>query len=360
MRVLVWTPTAQEIPGGHRVQLDNTTHALRAAGVEVQRSSDEIPPMEGIDLVHGYGLSTSQVRHLRLRGVPVCLSTIYCSRRWSLGLDQRVGGEFQLARRIRLAATLAVAGMRLRHADKAEALIERTTAARMALESADMLLPNSPLEEETLRRELGVTTPAEVVPNGVSAAIFGQELPNHVERDDDVVLYVGRFEPHKNQLGLIRALRRRPYRLILVGPPHPHHPEYFQRCQREARADVEFIGDTTQDELVSLYRRARVHVLPSWYETTGLVSLEAAALGCNIVSTDRGYARSYLGDDAWYCDPGRRESIGSAVDDAMRSPTDPSLRERVLTDFTWQRAAEATIRGYERALSAQGPRRSTP
>lgn len=352
MRVLLWTPAAREIPGGHRVQLDNTTHALRAAGIDVRQSSEETASLEGFDLVHAHGLSSSQIRQCRLGGVPVCLSTIYCSRRWALALDQRVGGGLQLPRRLRLTASLASAGARLRHADKAEALIERTTAARMAFESADMLLPNSTLEEETLRRELGVTAPAQVVPNGISTTIFAAD-PLVPRQRDDVVLYVGRFEPHKNQLGLIRALRHAPYRLVLVGPPHPHHPEYFRQCRREARDDVDFIGDTTQKELVPLYRQARVHALPSWYETTGLVSLEAAALGCNIVSTDRGYARAYLGDNAWYCDPGHRDSVRRAVDSAMQSPCDPALRVRVLTDFTWQRAAEATIRGYERALSAR-------
>ena len=69
-------------------------------------------------------------------------------------------------------------------------------------------------------------------------------------------------------------------------------------------------------ELAPLYRASKVHALPSWSETTGLVSLEAALCGCNIVTTDRGYTRDYFGDMAWYCDPYDNRSIRRAVEAA--------------------------------------------
>ena len=65
--------------------------------------------------------------------------------------------------------------------------------------------------------------------------------------------------------------------------------------------------------VVALYRSARVHVLPSWFETTGLVSLEAGLCRCDVREHNRGHAREYLGDFAWYCDPADPASICSAV-----------------------------------------------
>lgn len=353
LRVLFWLPSAKEIPGGHRVQAEETARALQSHGMDVTVSRDADPRLGRFSLVHGFGLSPARVRRCRDRGVPVCLSTLYCSRRWTLGLDQRQGGGRQLARRTRLALVLGLGGMRLTHIDKYEEMMRRPTDQRLAFESADLLLPNSALEANTLRRELRVTTPMAVVPNGIDHTVFGQ--PAVVEDNrDDIVLYVGRFEPHKNQLGLIRALRGRPYKLILVGPVHPHHLDYLERCRHEA-GDVEFIQETTQQELVSLYRKARVHALPSWYETTGLVSLEAATMGCNIVSTNRGYARDYLGSNAWYCDPARDHSIAAAVDAAMQADFDPALRARILERFTWQNAADATIQAYKGVLATRLP-----
>ncbi len=349
LRVLMWTPAAREIPGGHKVQMERTADATRALGVDVTVTDEEEPSLEGFSVVHGLGLSARQIRRCRDRGIPVCLSTIYCSRRWTLGLDQRVGGGRQVRRRARLAVVLGASAVRLRHVQKMEALLESVTARRAAFECADLLFPNSALEGEVIRSELGVTTPTEVVPNGIDPGLF--DLPDDRLRRDTSVLYVGRFEPHKNQLGLIRALRRRPYRLTLVGAVHPHHQRYFQRCTSAASSRVEFLGPVAHAELPRYYGGAAVHALPSWYETTGLVSLEAAACGAKVVSTDRGYAREYLREDAWYCDPVDLHSIASAVDQAVDAPFDGALRERVRTEFTWEQAARASVRGYERVLS---------
>jgi glycosyltransferase involved in cell wall biosynthesis len=350
VRVLIWTPLARKVPGGHQVQLDLTAKALRSAGLDVVVSHDLQPSFVGYALVHGARLTADEVRRCRNAGAVVCVSTIYWSQRYTLGLDQRMGGGFDLQRRIRLAVVLAAAAARFRHAEKFEKLIGPQLEKRLAYESADLLLPNSELEAEAIRRELGVTTPQVVVPNGIDESLFGQQSAATETRDENV-LYVGRFEPHKNQLGLIRALRDRPYRLILAGPSHPHHQKYYEQCLQEAGGNVEFVPERSQADLVALYQRARVHVVPSWYETTGLVSLEAAALRCNVVTTDRGFAREYFGDLAWYCDPANPQSITKAVDEAVHSPYKTALRERVLERFTWRAAAEATLRAYRQALA---------
>jgi glycosyltransferase involved in cell wall biosynthesis len=307
------------------------------------------PPLHGYSLVHGSGMTLPQVRRCREAGLVVCLSTIYWSQRYTMGLDQRMGAGRQVARRVRLALSLAADAARLRHVEKSEDLLRRQLGARMLYESADVLLPNSAMEADTIRAELGVTTPMVVVPNGIDEAIFSQPSPPWEARSE-TVLYVGRFEPHKNQLGLIHALHDRPYELVLVGPPHPHHQEYRRECMRVAGPRVRFVSETSQEALVDLYGGARVHVLPSWYETTGLVSLEAAALGCNVVTTDRGFASEYFGPLARYCDPADPRTIAAAVDGALRTPPDPALRKRVLDRFTWRDAGQATLAAYRQAL----------
>ena len=96
-------------------------------------------------------------------------------------------------------------------------------------------------------------------------------------------------------------------------------------------------------------------MLPSWRETPGLVSLEAAAVGCPVVTTSVGSTREYFGAEALYCDPWSRASIRKAVASAIRGPGSESLRLRVRRDFTWLRAAEATLRAY-RLVLAHAPR----
>ena len=93
-----------------------------------------------------------------------------------------------------------------------------------------------------------------------------------------------------------------------------------------------------------------MHATPSLFETTGLVSLEAALGGCNVVTTSRGHAREYLGDLAWYCDPGDTSSIRRAVLAAYEAPIQDTLSKHVLDNFTWDHTARATLAGYRLLL----------
>ena len=214
----------------------------------------------------------------------------------------------------------------------------------MLLEFADLLLPNSESEAERIRATFRVTTPMQVVPNGFDPRVFS--LPDPAVQRLGVVC-VARIEPHKNQLELIKALNGSGIPLTIIGDPHPHHPSYAARCRARADANVEFRGSLSQSELADVYRGAAVHVLPSWFETTGLVSLEAAACGCAVVTTSRGDAHEYFGELAVYCDPARKESVRRAVEEALAAGAPPELSARMLERFTWEHAAQATLDAYE-------------
>jgi glycosyltransferase involved in cell wall biosynthesis len=168
---------------------------------------------------------------------------------------------------------------------------------------------------------------------------------------------VGRIEPHKNQLGLIEALRGAGLPLVIAGNDHPDHTEYAEACRRAGSGWVRFVGPVPHGspELADLYAGARVHVVASWFETTGLVSLEAALSGCSIVSTSRGHAREYLDRFATYCDPGRPDSVLAAVRQAWAAPPSPELRQRILDRYTWSHVAEATVAAYA-TLPPRAPR----
>ena len=59
-----------------------------------------------------------------------------------------------------------------------------------AYESADLLLPNAVGEAESIRRDLGVSTPMIPVPNGVDPSSFLE--PTNSFEDRRHVLFVGR------------------------------------------------------------------------------------------------------------------------------------------------------------------------
>jgi glycosyltransferase involved in cell wall biosynthesis len=224
---------------------------------------------------------------------------------------------------------------------------------REIIAGVDLILPNSVAELEALRRVFERLPPAEIVPNAAEQS-FATARPGRFRSkfgSRDFILSVGRICRRKNQLSLIRVSRELGLPLILIGPLNDG--EYYRDCRKAAAgARISFIDTLPPTELASAYAAARVHALVSWYDTPGLVSLEAALAGCRIVSTDRGSTREYLGDAVFYCDPGDEKSIRRAITAAWESKPNPELKARILEKYTWEEAARATYRGYRRAVEA--------
>ena len=330
------------------MQIDQTAAHLSALGVNVQVSFTADVRPEDYDIIQGFSLPLDVMRRSRNLQVPVVLSTIYWGREYTTGQHRTGNFLATWAARIRVGLALLRSSLQGRVSEKCEVLIEHLTTKRVIYEMAALLLPNSESEAEAIRRELGVTTPCHVVPNAVDAERF---TPGLEQAPREYVLFSGRFEPHKNQLGLIRALKNQSWPVVLVGKAHPHHPDYYRQCRREAPSHFRILDGVPHEELVPLYRGARVHILPSWFETTGLVSLEAALCGCNVVTTDRGYAKEYFGELAWYCDPASPGSIRAAIRAAWDAPVKPALRTHILNHFTWQHTAQATLEAFRDVLA---------
>jgi glycosyltransferase involved in cell wall biosynthesis len=216
------------------------------------------------------------------------------------------------------------------------------------LKRCSLLLPNSQSEYERLKRDFPETGSYCVVPNGVDTDIF--YMPVRDEVRGNKVLCAARIEPQKNQLNLIKAIRGTPYLLTLAGAVAPNHQYYYRQCREAAGANVRFAGLCSAGEMAKMYREHRVHVLPSWFETTGLSSLEAAACGCSIVVTDKGDTRAYFGDHASYCDPSDADSIREAISEAMHQPGQYQLLDEIKDRYNWKVAARETVKAYQHAL----------
>jgi len=142
------------------------------------------------------------------------------------------------------------------------------------------------------------------------------------------ILECARVEPCKGQLALLEASSETTWLVVFIGSIG--NPRYYQECQHYARnrRNALFLGVVPHRDLPKFYAAAKVHALPSYRETPGLASLEAGAMGCNIVTTIVGSAHEYFGDDAWYCDPGDIGSIRSAVCAAYNAPKNDSLKKK--------------------------------
>jgi glycosyltransferase involved in cell wall biosynthesis len=364
--LLVIRDDAQTTLGGDTIQLYKTKEQLEQLGCVVEaRAVSEVGSPERYDLAHLFNIQTYEsswaaMEVLQRKGVPTVLSSIYWDMldHWYEFASTETPVWRTLARAMGKAASrqLYVNWQRRKAPNTREWQLQRRL-----LEGAVRVLPNSQSEADLLKATFALNgtfqTKVDVVPNGIDPAQY-DPLPQPSEKFlaqyglRDFVIEVGRISPVKNQLGVIEALWDVPVPLVFIGQPEPAAPEYAERCQAlgARRGNVTFIERMPHAELPGVYALAKVHVLPSWRETPGLVSLEAAAAGCHIVTTSIGSTRDYFGEQAWYCYPDDHAAIRRGVEAALTAPRSPKLRDRILREFTWRKAGEATLASYRKVL----------
>ncbi len=138
-----------------------------------------------------------------------------------------------------------------------------------------------------------------------------------------VILYVGRFDPIKGVDRLLAAANRlrQDMRLhvLLVGGGGENAPEdeaLRSLCRELSLEDcVTFAGRRDHDDLPDYYRAADVLVLPSYYESFGLVVLEALACGTPVVATRVGVVEDIVrnGVNGWVVATNTPESLAEGV-----------------------------------------------
>jgi glycosyltransferase involved in cell wall biosynthesis len=217
-------------------------------------------------------------------------------------------------------------------------------AIKNILKSASFVLANSQSELDRLYSDFSIDSESIIVPNATDL----DELKIDSKREG--VICVARIEGLKNQLNLIRAIKRTDLHLTIIGKASPNHKVYFKQCQNEANDQISFVDHIDQEDLRNFYSSAKVHAMVSWFETTGLSTLEAAACGCNVVISKKGDQPDYFKDHAFYADPANVENMKKAILEAYHSPVSDELMTEIKENYTWEKAATATYAAYQKAL----------
>jgi hypothetical protein len=100
-----------------------------------------------------------------------------------------------------------------------------------------------------------------------------------------------------------------------------------------------------------LFANAKVHALPSFRESPGLATLEAALYGANCVVSIHSPVAEYFADGTWTCDPSSPSSIRNAVLEAWTAPRTGMFGEIVERDFNYDVAGARTKRAYDQVLA---------
>jgi D-inositol-3-phosphate glycosyltransferase len=210
-----------------------------------------------------------------------------------------------------------------------------------------------------------------VVPCGVDLELFfpmnqiAARRQLEFKPDDSLALFVGRFDSMKGLDRLIEAMRylkhRRGLRLIMVGGDGLHTPEGKKLLVLARTYGVEesiaFIGRIEQKDLPLYYNAADVMVMPSYYESFGLVSLEALACGIPVVATPVGVMDTIIkeGLNGQLVANGDARLLAKAIDKV--TSLSPALSadaiRQTAQSFGWPNIASAIVKEYGETLSLE-------
>ncbi|NJM08358.1 glycosyltransferase family 1 protein [Candidatus Gracilibacteria bacterium] len=190
---------------------------------------------------------------------------------------------------------------------------QRIAIERRLLQEVDAVVAATPLDKAQMVWHYEADADGiNVIPCGVDLRRFHPQSKATaraklgIEAHSKVLLTVGRMEPLKGMDCLIHALAelrtRRPewantLRVLLVGGENEQRPERWNAEQRRLAAlraelglgaQVVFLGAQSQELLPSYYAAADAVVVPSHYESFGLVALEAMACGTPVLASNVG------------------------------------------------------------------------
>lgn len=231
---------------------------------------------------------------------------------------------------------------------------------RSSISASDYIIPNSDEEGELLCKDIDlpydkVKDKFISIPNAVDTSKLDYECNEKIlPQLDNFVIQAAGIEPLKNQLSVVKALmQEKEIPIVFAGAIR--NEKYYNVIKKLAdkRGNVYFTGRIDEKQLFDLYKRAHVHVLASFRESPGLVTIEALMNDCQIVVSEEKYCplKYYKFDEyGFVCNPYDIKSIKKAILNSYKQPKKINLSEKYYQFFSYNNVADMTFDVYKKVL----------
>jgi starch synthase len=234
---------------------------------------------------------------------------------------------------------------------------------------ADGIFALSPADFEVVRgmgftgQELsvvgnGVPMPSTLAPDADAAVLERLGIPATKRAGQITCMFLANHTPNKGLPVLLEAFAGLdcPY-LLIVGGEKRTNVDY-DAYTRVRRPDQQIIvtGRLSDEEVGAALRRSDLFVFPTLADTFPLVVLEAMAHGVPVLAARVGGIPHQLTEECGaLVEPGDVTGLRTAVDQLSRQPEHlaamgRNARVRAAQQFTWTKAADDALRGYQRIL----------
>lgn len=399
--------------GGMNVYVRDLSRELGRLGIQVDvftRSQDDCQPRIKHDL--GYGARVIHVPAGPERPIPVAEIGRYLdeftagvlqfaaeedahydlihSHYWLSGLvAEKLRNAWPYGPIVQMFHTLGRMKNRIALTADERAPQERIDGEHHVIAIADRIVIATPAEQAQLNWLYGADMGREVIiPPGVDLERFhpirAQVAKAHVgiPTDDQNIIFAGRIEPLKGIDTLLQAMAhlqahhpdamRGVCVAIIGGDPWADTPDEEMARLQEMREQlgirdiVTFLGAKDQDTLPYYYAAAEMVVMPSHYESFGMVALEAMAVGTPVIASEVGGLAFLIRDgvNGFHVPSRDPEALAERI---LTLLTDRNCRERlarqaqdIAAQYDWTIIAERMIALYEEVLCEKAGAECTP
>ncbi|HYO49632.1 MAG TPA: glycosyltransferase [Chloroflexia bacterium] len=257
----------------------------------------------------------------------------------------------------------------------------RIDTERKVMEWADRLIAATPLDKAHMYWHYGADTgKITVIPAGVDTELFHPRDRAEVRRqlglpdlDTPILLFVGRIERLKGIDTLLESVAvvsrfcaGRDLKVLIVGGGGQTEAENAElsrvvQLHRDLNLEdqVEFVGSKPQEMLPLYYSAADITIMPSHYESFGLVAVESMASGTPVIASDVG-GLSYTvrdGETGFLVPHENHFALAEKVHALLK---DPTLRQemgeqaaRHAAQYSWRNIAAQVVEVYDQEISAR-------
>lgn len=252
---------------------------------------------------------------------------------------------------------------------------ERLGIEQMIVDDADYIIAECPQDKQDLVEHYQADpSNISIIPCGFSSDEFHPVAKSiarrqlGLEKDELVLLQLGRVVPRKGIDNVIRSLRYLrdipKLRLLVVGGaadvPDFEKDQEFIRLRDIARAEgvlaqVEFTGRRNRQQLKQYYQAADFFISTPWYEPFGITPLEAMACGTPVIGSAVGGIKYTVkdGETGFLVPPHDPEALALAVREGISCPDKyralcRNALKRVHAYFTWEHVARKADDLYHR------------